>query len=214
MKGQLLLFFILLNFGIFSQENNLGLEYSFNLKITNQGVYERIKDNPEFQFSKYFKVFYTEKGALRFIEKSNNYIQSSIFNNKINELVLFEKGEIISKKTGNYNKPEIKSESSETDYSITYTTKTGIYNYYYNPEKLKFNSVNLNNLGEHCLNKFILETGVLPEKIVLKLGFIQFIMELKRTISLNSKDIVFLNKIIERPNKKGIKKFIEFSKRK
>jgi hypothetical protein len=210
MKGQLLLIFVFITFGISSKENNIGLEYSFNVEITNKAIAEKLKENPEFQFSKSFKVFYTEKGSLRFIEKSNNFIQSSIFNNKNNELILFDKTGIVSEKTGNYNKPEIKSENSETDNTITYETKTGTYNYYYNPEKLKFNSSNLNNLGEHCLNKFISETGVLPKKIVFEFGFMKFIVEMKRTINLSSKDVNLLNKIIAKPNKKGTKKFIEF----
>ena len=88
MRVTLLLVLILANFGIFSQENNIGIEYSFNVEITNKAIAEKLKDNPEFQFSKSFKVFYTEKGSLRYIEKSNNFIQSIIFNNKKNELIL------------------------------------------------------------------------------------------------------------------------------
>jgi hypothetical protein len=60
------------------------------------------------------------------------------------------------------------------------------------------------------LNKFISETGVLPKKIVFEFGFMKFIVEMKRTINLSSKDVNLLNKIIAKPNKKGIKKFIEF----
>jgi len=77
---------------------------------------------------------------------------------------------------------------------------------------MKLNSSNLNKLGEHCFSEFISETGVLPEKIVFEFGFMRFIVELKKTISLNSKEIECLNKIIKNPNKKGIKKFIEFNK--
>ena len=214
MRVTLLLVLILANFGIFSQENNIGIEYSFNVEITNKAIAEKLKDNPEFQFSKNFKVFYTEKGSLRYIEKSNNFIQSSIFNNKKNELILFDETGIVSEKTGDYNKPEIKTKNSEIDSLVTYKTKTGIYNYYYNSEKLNFNSSNLNNLGEHCLNEFISETGVLPEKIVFKFGFMKFIVELKRTINLSSEDINCLNKIVEKPNKKGIQKFIKLSNEK
>ena len=214
MRVKLLLVLILVNFEIFSQENNIGIEYSFNVEITNKAIAEKLKDNPEFQFSKNFKVFYTEKGSLRYIEKSNNFIQSSIFNNKKNELILFDETGILSEKTGDYNKPEIKTKNSEIDSLVTYKTKTGIYNYYYNPENLNFNSLNLNNLGEHCFNKFISETGVLPEKIVFEFGFMKFIVELKRTINLNSEDINYLNKIIEKTNKKGIQKFIKLSNEK
>tara|TARA_B110000211_G_C13840102_1_gene447477 strand:+ start:66 stop:710 length:645 start_codon:yes stop_codon:yes gene_type:complete len=212
MKGKLLLLFILITFGILSQENNIGIEYSFDIEISNKAIAEKLKENPEFQFSKSFKVFYTEKGALRFIEKSNNFIQSSIFNNGKNKLILFDKTGIISEKEGDYNEPVIKSKKSESKNTITYKTKTGNYNYYYNPEKMKINSSNLNKLGEHCINKFINETGVLPEKTVFEFGFMKFILELKKTINLSSKEVKFLNKIIKKPNKKGIEKFIEFSK--
>lgn len=212
MKWKLLLVFIFITFRVFSQENNIGIEYSFDIEITNKAIAEKLKDNPEFQFSKYFKVFYTKKGALRFIEKSNNFIQSSIFNNGKNKLILFDKTGIISKKEGDYNEPVIKSKKNESKNTITYKTKTGNYIYYYNPEKMKLNSSNLNKLGEHCFSEFISETGVLPEKIVFEFGFMRFIVELKKTISLNSKEIECLNKIIKNPNKKGIKKFIEFNK--
>ena len=211
MKGKLLLIIIFITLKIFSQENNVGIEYSFDVEITNKAIAEKLKDNPEFQFSKSFKVFYTEKGVLRFIEKSNNFIQSSIFNNEKNELILFDKTGIISKKEGDYNKPEIKSKKSESENSITYKTKSGNYIYYYKPEKMKLESLNLNKLGEHCFNEFINETGVLPEKIVYEFGFMKFIVELKKTINLSSKEIKFLNKIVKKSSKKGIEKFIEFS---
>ncbi len=214
MKGKLLLVLIFISFGIFSQENNLGLEYSFDVEITNKAVAEKLKENPEFQFSKSFKVFYTKIGSLRFIEKSNNFIQSSIFNNENNVLILFDKTGILSEKTGDFNKPEVNSKKSETVNSITYNTKTGTYKYYYNPEKLKINRSNLNNLGEHCFNKFLSETGVLPEKIIFEFGFMKFIVELKRTININSKDINCLNEIIKNTNKKGIEKFIILSNEK
>ena len=61
------------------------------------------------------------------------------------------------------------------------------------------------------MNEFISETGVLPEKIVFEFGFMKFIVELKRNINLSSEDINCLNKIIEKPNKKGIQKFIKLS---
>jgi hypothetical protein len=211
MKGKLLLLFIFITFRIFSQENNIGIEYSFDVEITNKAIAKKLKDNPEFQFSKSFKVFYTEKGALRFIEKSNNFIQSSIFNNKKNELILFDKTGITSEKEGDNNKPEIKSKKSESKNTITYKTKSGNYNYYYNPEKMKLESLNLNKLGEHCFNEFINETGVLPEKIVYEFGFMKFIVKLEKTINLSSEEIKFLNKIIKKTNKKGIEKFIEFN---
>ncbi|WP_405567730.1 hypothetical protein [Polaribacter sp. Asnod6-C07] len=211
MKGKLLLILIFITLGIFSQENNVGIEYSFKAEITNKAIAEKIKDKPEFKFSKSFKVYYTEKGALRYIEKSNNFIQSNIFNNEKNELILFDRTGIISEKDGDYNKPEIKSKKSESKNTITYKTKSGNYNFYYNPEKMKLESLNLNKLGEHCFNEFINETGVLPEKIVYEFGFMKFIVKLEKTINLSSKEIKFLNKIINKPNKKGIEKFIEFN---
>ena len=214
MKGKLLLILIFTTLGIFSQENNVGIEYSFDVEITNKAIAEKIKDKPEFKFSKSFKVYYTEKGALRYIEKSNNFIQSSIFNNEKNELILFDRTGIISEKDGDYNKPEIKSKKSESKNTIIYKTKSGNYNFYYNPEKMKLESLNLNKLGEHCFNEFINETGVLPEKIVYEFGFMKFIVKLKKTINLSSKEIKILNKIINKPNKKGIEKFIEFNERK
>jgi len=214
MKGKLLLIFIFITFKIFSQENNVGIEYSFNVEITNKAIAEKLKEKSGFQFSKSFKVFYTEKGVLRFIEKSNNFIQSSIFNNKNNELILFDRTGIISKKEGDYNKPKIKSKKSESKNTITYKTKTGNYNYYYNSEKMKLNSSNLNNLGEHCFNEFINETGVLPEKVVYKFGVMKFIVELKKIIHLSSKDISVLNKIIEKQNKRSVIKFLSFIEQK
>jgi len=210
MKFKLFILFMFISLGIFSQ-NNLGLEYSFNVEFTNKAYAEALKNGPRFKFSDSFKVFYIEKGFLRYIEKSNNFIHSTIFNNKKNELTLFDKSEIVSKKTGDYNKPEIKSKNVDIKNVITYNTKTGIYNYYYNKEKLNFNSVNLDNLGEHCMNNFIKETGVLPEKIVFEFGFMKFIVELKRTIELSSEDVNFLNTIIDKPNNKRIKKFITMS---
>ena len=210
MKIKLFLITIFITSGLFSQEANIGLEYSFDIQITNKVIAEKLKEKPEFQFSKSFKVFYTEKGALRFIEKSNNFIQSSIFNNKNNKLIIFDRTGIISEKTGDFNKPEIESKDSVSENIITYITKTGTYNYYYNPDKLKFNSSNLNNLSEHCFNEFITETGVLPEKIIFEFGFMKFIVELEKTISLTSENIECLNKILDKPNKEGLNKFIEF----
>ncbi|MFB1041002.1 MAG: hypothetical protein QMC35_11145, partial [Polaribacter sp.] len=64
MKGKLLLLFIFITFRVFSQENNIGIAYSFDVEITNKAITERIKEKPEYQFSKSFKVFYTEKGTL------------------------------------------------------------------------------------------------------------------------------------------------------
>jgi hypothetical protein len=156
-------------------------------------------------------VFYTEKGALRYIEKSNNFIQSSIFNNEKNELILFDKTGIISEKYGDYNKPEIKFKKYESKNTISYKTKSGNYNYYYNTEKMKIESLNLNKLGEHCFNEFISETGVLPEKVVYEFGFIKFTVKLEKKINLSLRVTKFLNKIINKPNKKGIEKFIEFN---
>jgi len=213
MKFKLFISFMFISLGIFSQ-NNLGLEYSFNVELTNKAYAEALKNDPRFKFSDSFKVFYIEKGFLRYIEKSNNFIHSTIFNNKKSELTLFDKSEIVSKKTGDYNKPEIKSKNVDVKNVITYNTKTGIYNYYYDTEKLNFNSVNLDNLGEHCMNNFIKETGVLPRKIVFEFGFMKFIVELKRTLELSSEDVNFLNTIIEKPNNKTIKKFIIMSNEK
>jgi hypothetical protein len=211
MKAKLLLILIFITLRIFSQENNVGIEYSLEVEITNKAVAEKMKDKPEFQFSKSFKVFYTEKGALKYIEKSNNFIQSSIFNNEKNELILFDKTGIISKTYGGYNKPEIKSKKSKSKNTITYKTTSGNYTFYYNSEKIKVNSLNLNKLEKHCFNEFISETGVLPEKIEYEFEFMKFIVKLKKTINLSPKAFNFLNKIINKPNKKGIEKFIEFN---
>ena len=60
-------------------------------------------------------------------------------------MILFDKNGIKSKKTGSFNKPEIKSKNSESNNTITFKTKTGNYKYYFNSEKLKINSSNLNN---------------------------------------------------------------------
>jgi len=214
MKIKLLLLFIFISFRIFSQEEGSGFKYSFDLEITNEEMSEQLKENPEFQFSKSFKVFYTEKGILRFIEKSNNYIQSSIFNNENNEIIIFDSNGIISKESGAYNKPKIKNINSESKGIITFKTASGVYNYYYNPAKLKINSSNYNNLGEHCFFEFIKEAGVIPQKIIFELGIMKFIMKFKKSFELNSDEIKLLNEIVDKPNEKGIKKFINFSERK
>ena len=210
MKIKILLLFIFISTRIFSQEKGIGFEYSFEIEIANKEMAEKLKENSEFQFSKSFNVFYTEKGILRFIEKSNNYIQSSIFNNKNNELIIFDSNGIVTEKSGDYNKPKIKSVNSESEGIITFKTASGIYNYYYNPEKFKINSSNYNNLGEHCFYEFIKGTGVIPEKIIYEFGIMKFIMKLIKPIELNSNEIELLNEIVDNPNKKGIKKFINF----
>lgn len=214
MKIVFLILISFISFQFVGQEKGIGFEYSFDIEISNNEMAEKLKENPAFQFSKYFKVFYTENGILRFIEKSNNYVQSSIFNNENNVLIIFDQDGIKSEESGDYNKPKIKSIDSESQGLITYKTTSGVYNYFYTPEKWKINSLNYKNLGEHCFYEFINETGVIPEKVIYEFGFMKFILELKRPIELDPDEIKTLTEIIQEPNNKKIKEFIEFAEEK
>lgn len=214
MKIRLLLLILFISLRILGQDVVYGFEYSFDIEISNAKIAEELKGNPDFEFSKSFKVFYTDKGVLRFIEKSNNYIQSSIFNNEKNELIMFDISGVLSKETGNYNKPLIKSVNKNNEGFITFTTTSGTYNYFYTSNKFKINSSNYDNLREHCFYEFILETGFIPDKITYELGPMKFVMEIIQPFELSTDEVELLNEIIESSKEDEIQRFIDFSNRK
>ena len=55
MKFKLFISFMFISLGIFSQ-NNLGLEYSFNVELTNKAYAEALKNDPRFKILLKFSI--------------------------------------------------------------------------------------------------------------------------------------------------------------